>query len=104
MQNALIENSDIQFGNRLRKAREAKGLDPQAATERMGITYPTVMNHETGYRGARRRIMAYARIYGVNYNWLDKGRLIEQDRRGLAGLHRAVGIGDSVHLAYVSAR
>jgi transcriptional regulator with XRE-family HTH domain len=73
MQYALMENGDIELGQRLRKAREAKGLEAQDAAERMRLAYSTLMNHEAGHRGARRRVMDYARLYTVNYVWLASG-------------------------------
>lgn len=73
MQTAFVDDTDLELGQRLRKAREAKGIEPKAAATRMRIAYPTLMNHEQGHRGARRRIMDYARLYGVNYVWLASG-------------------------------
>jgi len=73
MHNALMETGDIQLGNRLRKAREAKGLQATDAAARLGVAYSTLMNHEAGHRGARRRIFQYANFYGVLHIWLATG-------------------------------
>lgn len=69
---ALMDSDDA-LGRRLREAREAKGLEPHEAARRMAIAYPTLMNHEKGHRGARRRASDYARLYGVNLVWLANG-------------------------------
>lgn len=72
MQNAFM-NTDEELGLRLRRAREAKGLEPKEAAGRLRLAYSTLMNHEAGHRGARRRLTDYARIYGVNLMWLASG-------------------------------
>ena len=71
MQNALM-GTDEDFGERLRKARLASGIDPGVAAKRMNIAYSTLMNHEKGYRGAKRRAAEYAELYRVNLHWLVK--------------------------------
>lgn len=72
MQNAFMD-TDEELGRRLRRAREAKGLEPGEAATRLRLAYSTLMNHEAGHRGARRRLSDYARIYGVNLMWLASG-------------------------------
>lgn len=66
-------DTDEDFGRRLRTAREAKGIGPREAARRVHIAYSTLMNHEQGHRGARKRATDYARIYGVNLLWLSTG-------------------------------
>jgi transcriptional regulator with XRE-family HTH domain len=73
MHNALMENDGEDLGARLRKARLAKGLEPEDAAGRLRLAYSTLMNHEKGHRGAKKRIADYARLYGVNFVWLAHG-------------------------------
>ena len=73
MHTALMETGDIELGKRLRTAREAKELEAADAAGRLRIAYSTLMNHEAGYRGARRRLTDYAGLYRVNLTWLATG-------------------------------
>ena len=68
-----MEKGDEDMGARLRKARLAAGLSPEDAADRLRLAYSTLMNHEKGHRGAKKRISDYARLYGVNFIWLANG-------------------------------
>lgn len=60
-------------GDRLRKAREASGLQVQDMAARMGVGRNTITNYEAG-RGIRRAVLiAYSSITGVPMDYLEHG-------------------------------
>lgn len=64
----------MSLGNRLRSAREAKGLEPSQVAERLGITEGAVRHHENGTRNPKTATIAlYSRLYAVNADWLLRG-------------------------------
>lgn len=64
----------MSLGNRLRSAREAKGLEPSQVAQRLGITEGAVRHHENGTRTPKSQTIAlYSRLYGVSMDWIMRG-------------------------------
>ena len=61
--------------DRLRKAREASGLDQHQLAEAMGVSRATVSNYETGFSSKPRKIVlnAWAMATGVPIQWIETG-------------------------------
>ncbi|MDO4791867.1 MAG: helix-turn-helix transcriptional regulator [Buchananella hordeovulneris] len=61
--------------DRLRKAREAAGLEQQELADRMEVSRGSISNHERAATSAPRPTMVrkWARATGVSYDWLQHG-------------------------------
>lgn len=61
--------------DRLRKAREASGLDQHQLAEAMGVSRATVSNYETGFSSKPRKIVlnVWAMATGVPIQWIETG-------------------------------
>ena len=71
---------DAQTGKRLRRARNDAGLSLEEVAESIGRSHHSIEAHEKGKRAVTRQVAEkYARIYGVNVEWiLGLGRGAEQ--------------------------
>jgi transcriptional regulator with XRE-family HTH domain len=75
--------------SRLKAAREARGLSPEAVAEATGCSRATVYNAESGARTPRADTLArWARLYGVTqdslFEWHDEECAPPGDARGRA--------------------
>lgn len=62
------------IADRLKQAREDKGLSQPALAERAGVTQGTIGNVEAGLRKNPRELLAIAAALGVEAEWLKSGR------------------------------
>lgn len=68
------------LGDRLRKARELTGLTQVQFAEELGLSRATVNNSEMGKTTPRRPvIMLWAMGTGVPMEWLETGKIPEND-------------------------
>ncbi len=81
-----MDDSQAEIAKRLRKAREARGLENAAEAARiLGIPAPTYQGHENGSRGLRRDAAnRYASFFGVSVEWLLTGKQPKQPVRKVA--------------------
>jgi transcriptional regulator with XRE-family HTH domain len=70
--------------DRLRKAREYRGLEQTELADLMGVSRRTVVNYEAGRTTPRRpQLIAWAFATGVSFQWLERDA--ESPRDGVDG-------------------
>lgn len=62
------------LADRLKLARETKGLSQQQLADRVGVSQSTIGNLEAGTRQSARKLPQIADALGVNALWLSEGR------------------------------
>ena len=61
------------IGERLQKARLAKGLTQAQLARAIGVSMSSIAMVETGLRGQPRKLRAMAALLGVSADWLETG-------------------------------
>lgn len=82
-----------EFGDRLKKAREHKGLNPSQAAPLVGMKQPSLHYLESTGQGSK-YVHKFAEVYGVNARWLATG-----EGEMLDGTHQATQADQSKHSA-----
>ncbi len=68
------------LGDRLRKARESRGLSQSELAEATGISRRSISTYETDETGPRRpQLIAWAMATGVALEWLETGECAIRD-------------------------
>lgn len=69
------------LGDRLAKARDCAGLTNHEMADALGVSRNTVTNWETGHTQPKRyAVEAWARITGVDLDWLVGGERVSAER------------------------
>lgn len=62
------------MGDRIRKLREARGIEPRMFARSVGMAYSTLMDLENGYSKSTRRLHAIIAALGTTAEYLERGR------------------------------
>jgi transcriptional regulator with XRE-family HTH domain len=86
MSHVVVEGAAPEFTltDRLRKAREHRGLDQGGLAALMGLSVRSIRNYEAGRTTPRRpQLIAWAFATGVSFQWLERDA--ESPRDGVDG-------------------